>query len=242
MSLLDLLGAAPDNEETQPDWRQSVADCLEGEHDACLWVDATASALPKNFVGPATKMSAGAYAATAAKLGTTEPVVRAVTAVEALGSGFLPSGRPKILFEAHKFSAFTGGKYDSSHPNISSRKWNKALYGAGGEHQYARLAEALKLNEEAALKSASWGAFQILGSNFKSAGFPSVHAFVYAACQSEDEQLMGFASFVLSNSAMHTALIKRDWGTFARLYNGSGYAANAYDKKLASAYSKAGGR
>ncbi|MCZ7890420.1 N-acetylmuramidase family protein [Agrobacterium salinitolerans] len=168
--------------------------------------------------------------------------IKAVCAVEALGSGFLNSGRLKILYEAHKFSAATGRKYDKTHPNVSSKSWNKALYGAGGEHQYTRLKQAMALNETAALASASWGMFQILGSNYAAAGFPSVHAFVYDQLQGEDNQLLAFCSFVKANSTMHKALVKRDWATFARLYNGPGYKANAYDTKLAAAFKKYGGK
>ncbi len=242
MSLLDLFRKDEGHIDEQPDWRQSVHDCLGGEEAACEWVEATASALPKNFVGPHTKMSVGAYSKAAQVLSVTEAHVRAVASVEALGSGYLSSGRPKILFEAHKFSAATGHRYDVSHPNISSRKWNKALYGAGSEHQYARLAAALTLNETAALASASWGAFQILGSNYVAAGYPSVQAFVYSTCQSEDEQLFGFCGFVKANPAMHKALKAKDWAGFASRYNGPGYKANAYDTKLASAFKKYGGR
>jgi len=32
------------------------------------------------------------------------------------------------------------------------------------------------------------------------------------------------------------ALKSKDWAVFARRYNGPGYQANAYDKKLARAY------
>ncbi len=49
-----------------------------------------------------------------------EACIEAVIAVESSGSGFLPSGRPKILFEAHRFSDLTDGDYDDSYPNISS--------------------------------------------------------------------------------------------------------------------------
>jgi hypothetical protein len=35
---------------------------------------------------------------------------------------------------------------------------------------------------------------------------------------------------------MHQALKSHDWSTFARLYNGAGYAANHYDVKIAQAY------
>ncbi|TAW65449.1 N-acetylmuramidase family protein [Rhizobium ruizarguesonis] len=241
MTLFGLFGKDESTVE-QPDWRQSVEGCLGGAEAACTWVETTADALPKNFIGLHAKMSTGAFAKAAALLGVTEAHVRAVTSVEALGSGYLTSGRPKILFEAHKFSDATGHKYDSVQPNISSKNWNRSLYGAGGENQYARLALAMKLNETAALASASWGAFQILGRNFAAAGYPSVQAFVYSTCQSEDEQLTGFCNFVKNDPRLHKALKTKDWTKFALIYNGSGYKQNAYDTKMAAAFKKFGGK
>lgn len=182
------------------------------------------------------------YLRAAVALGVPEAAFRAVAAVEAVGSGFLKSGRPKILFEAHIFSRLTGHKYDASHPGISSAKWNRALYGAAGDHQYERLAEAMKLNEDAALQACSWGAFQIMGNNFKRAGFPSVQTYAYDALQGEYEQLMHFVAFLQSDSALLKTLRTRKWSEFARLYNGPSYAANRYDVKLANQYIKAGGR
>ncbi|MBY5684814.1 N-acetylmuramidase family protein [Rhizobium leguminosarum] len=240
MGLFDLFSDL--ESEDQPDWRQSVDECLGGDEVACEWVHVTAQALPANLIGTGKRLSPEGYETAATRLGVPVASIKAVCAVEALGSGFLKSGRLKILYEAHKFSAATGRKYDQSNPNISAKSWNKALYGAGGEHQYVRMEQARKLNETAALASVSWGMFQILGSNYAAAGFPSVHAFVFDQLQGEDNQLMAFCSFVKSSPAMHKALIRKDWATFARLYNGPGYKANAYDTKLAAAFKKYGGK
>ncbi|MBV8493001.1 MAG: DUF3380 domain-containing protein, partial [Alphaproteobacteria bacterium] len=91
---------------------------------------------------------------------------RAVCDVESAGSGFLPDTRPKLLFEAHVFGKLTRHCWDDAHPNISAPSWDRALYGPPGAHQYDRLEEALALDATAALEAASWGLFQILGSNF----------------------------------------------------------------------------
>jgi len=53
--------------------------------------------------------------------------VKAVAAVESRGNGFLPTGQPKILFEAKVFSGQTGGKYDHLFPDISSSKFDRSL-------------------------------------------------------------------------------------------------------------------
>src|SRR6516164_4067440 len=44
----------------------------------------------------------------------------AVIQVESSGAGYLDDRRPKILFERHKFSHATGGRFDDSHPGISN--------------------------------------------------------------------------------------------------------------------------
>ena len=72
-------------------------------------------------------------------LGVPVAAIKAVAEVEAPGSGFLASGEPRILFERHKFSRHTGGKYDASHPGISNPK--RGGYGKESA-QHARLQEA----------------------------------------------------------------------------------------------------
>jgi LysM repeat protein len=170
-------------------------------------------------------------------LGVDVASIKAVAEVEAKKSGFLDDGRPKILFEAHQFAARTGDRYDSSHPNISSARWNRDLY-VGGAGEYKRLEEAMGLNRDAALKSASWGRFQIMGFNHKAAGYNNVEDFVNAMKQNEGKQLDAFVNFIKSDATMHKALQKHDWAGFAYSYNGSGYAANNYDTRMAEAYAR----
>lgn len=178
------------------------------------------------------------FAEAARALGCDVPAIKAVAEVEAAGSGFFtPDGRPKILFEAHLFSRMTKRKYDASHPKISCEKWNRALY-TRGPSEYDRLTQAVALDRAAALKSASWGKFQILGMHYGTCGYPDVDAFVRAQCESERAQLDAFVRFVRANAAMHAALRERRWADFAYRYNGAQYAKNKYDTKLAAAYAK----
>src|SRR5690348_4562046 len=109
------------------------------------------------------------YQNAANELGCEVSAVKAVAEVESAGAGFLPDGRPKVLYEAHLFSKFTGHKYDASHPNISSLKWNKKLYKSGAA-EWDRFAEASALDSEAAMKSISLGKFQIVGMNYAACG------------------------------------------------------------------------
>ncbi|OOV89142.1 hypothetical protein MF4836_34345 [Pseudomonas sp. MF4836] len=49
------------------------------------------------------------------------------------------------------------------------------VYGPYGRPQYERLITAYRLDEEAALQACSWGKFQIMGFNYRAAGFDSVY-------------------------------------------------------------------
>jgi len=164
------------------------------------------------------------------------PVIMAVADVESAGDGFLKDGRPKILFEAQWFSKFTNGKFNISHPHISSPKWDRSLY-KGGAREYTRLEEAKKLDLIAALMSTSWGMFQIMGFNFELCGFDNVIDFVESNYNSTKGQLMSFVSY-LKKRNIHTFLLARDWANFAKFYNGPGYKVNKYDEKLKKAYFK----
>lgn len=172
----------------------------------------------------------------AKEIGCEVAAIKAVSEVEAPRGGFLPSGKPTILFEAHIFSARTGHKYDASHPNISSKKWNKSLY-KGGEKEYNRLEQAKALNEIAALESTSWGKFQIMGFNYSICGWPDVKSFVNDMYISEGKHLTAFVRFIKYNK-LDQYLISKKWAMFALGYNGKEYKQNKYDEKIAAAYKK----
>lgn len=175
----------------------------------------------------------------AASLNCNLPALLAVLTVEAPRGGFQADGQVSILFERHKFSKLTAGKYDKSHPDISNPK--RGGYGPYSA-QHGKLQRAVALDRDAALKSASWGKPQILGSNWAEAGAKSLQDFINRMSRSEDDQLELFVNFIKASPARLRALQQRDWATFARLYNGSAYRENQYDVKLAEAYRAHGGK
>jgi hypothetical protein len=195
---------------------------------------------PLEFAGAGTRLSPGDIDAEAKELGCSPAVIRAICDVEAAGAGYLPDGRPKILFEAHVFGRLSAHQWDSAYPNISAPAWDRSLYGAAGAHQYDRLAEAIKLNRAAALESASWGMFQIMGSNSAACAYKDVEAFVDAMVNGgERAHLDAFAQFVEHNHLDDELRTNPpQFAAFARGYNGPGYAQNAYDTKLAAAWRK----
>lgn len=162
--------------------------------------------------------------------------VAAVAEVESgpLG-GFAADGRPIILFERHLFSRKTNSQYDATHPTISNR--TPGGYPRTQAERWAQLTQAFELNPEAALQSASYGRFQVLGQNFTNLGMPNAHDYVAKLARSEKDQLEAFEGFVRANNLVDE-LQRKDWAAFARAYNGPGYAANQYDTKMAQAYAR----
>ncbi len=172
----------------------------------------------------------------AARLGCEWEAVAAVAEVESgpLG-GFGSDGRPVILFERHLFSRKTNSAYDASHPNISNR--SPGGYPRTQAERWAQLEQAYALDPEAALQSASYGRFQVLGQNFSNLGMANAHQYVSKVARSEKDQLEAFEGFVRANGLVDE-LQRKDWAGFASRYNGPGYAANHYDTKMADAYAR----
>lgn len=158
----------------------------------------------------------------------------AVGTVETRGFGFLPDRRPLILFERHIFSRETNHQFDNTDSNISNPQ--PGGYGPSGAPQYDRLARAIDLERNAALRSASWGLGQVMGFNAQAAGFANAEELVAAMVESENAQLLAMANFINQQPKAVTALRNHDWATFARIYNGPNFAINKYDVKLAGAF------
>ncbi|WP_071335486.1 N-acetylmuramidase domain-containing protein [Burkholderia contaminans] len=172
--------------------------------------------------------------------------VRAVNEVESHGAGFLPDGRPVILYERHimyRQLAAAGLDADALAAKYPALVNPKRGGYAGDAAEYVRLASASQISAACALEATSWGAFQIMGFHWKALGYPDVFAFVDAMKVSEAEQLEAFVRFILADKTLLAALRGRKWTKFAELYNGRAYAENLYDVKLERAfdrYSRAG--
>lgn len=175
-----------------------------------------------------------AFQEAADELGVETAKIKAVSAVESRHSGFLDSGEPKILFEATWFHRFTDGAYDDTHPNISSPTWDKSLY-EGGQEEHERLQKAVELDREAALKSASYGKFQILGVNWQKCSYESLQQFINAMYESEEAHLEAFVGFI-KNEGLVEPLKEGDFESFARSYNGPGFRRNSYAKRMKEKY------
>lgn len=193
-----------------------------------------------SFEGNPAPLTDADVAEAAAMVGLTPAHIAAVKAVESRGRGF-EGDRPIILFEPHVFSRETGGRFDRTHGGVSYPKWGMKPYRNEQADRYDQLTYAMRLDRTAALRSASWGLFQIMGFNHEAAGFSDVELFVKAHVASEREQLLAFCRFIRTNGYVE-ALRREDWATFARRYNGPGYKKHAYHTKLAAAFTAAQNR
>lgn len=188
-----------------------------------------------NFNGAAKRLDDLDLPRLGATIGVGEDEIHAFMEVEAAGSGFDSQGRPKMLFEPHVF-----------HRNLNGEKRQRAIKAGLAypswkqsypKDSYPRLLAAIEIDETAALKSASWGLGQILGENYRSAGYKSPQDMVRAFVEDEEAQLEGMISFLKTNG-LDKHLRAHDWVALARGYNGPAYAKNGYHTKLKAAFAK----
>lgn len=190
--------------------------------------------------------SAGDYTCASWLLLCEPAALRAVGEVEAGPEGaFLATGEPVILFERHLFNRLTKGRFRGAKvPNApTGATWSVISWPERGGYgptsvQHRRLAAAVLLDRQAALSSASWGLFQILGSNYRAAGYSTVQRFVTAAYRSAADHLRALTMFIRADERLVDAVRGHDWETFARIYNGPAFRENQYDVRLAAAYRK----
>lgn len=183
-------------------------------------------------------------------IGCETNAIKAVYQVEAAGKGYLPDGRVKILFEGHRFwkqlvkagiDPVTFISANKQYSNVLYQKWDKKQY-KGGTKEWDRMSEAievctqLNLSPELALDSASYGSFQIMGSNAELCGYNSAQDMLTKYNEGgESEQLQSFCRFVKATH-LDDELRDKKWVKFAEGYNGTSQALNNYSGKLEAAY------
>lgn len=181
------------------------------------------------------------------RLGVPLASVMAVNQVESRGEGFAANGRPVILFErhvmrrqllAHGMDEFSVGALSAARPGLVNIQPGGYI---GGTAEHQRLAQAQQIHVAAALESASWGLFQIMGYHWQRLGYQDAKHFADTMALSEAAQLDAFVTFIETDPALHKALKGKKWAEFAKRYNGPAYAKNLYDVKLARAYAQFAG-
>lgn len=182
------------------------------------------------------------YIKVAVELNVEVAALKAIKEVESGGKALI-NGIPVMLFEGHVFwrqlqaRKIDPQKYVKGNEDILYPKWTKVHYTGKNSGEYARLQKAMKINADAALESASYGMFQIMGNNYQMCGYKNVKEFYMDMCKSEEKQFYAFVKFIKAKGII-PYLQQKNWAQVAYRYNGSGYKANKYDQKLAAAYNK----
>lgn len=176
-------------------------------------------------------------------LGVETAVIQAFAKTESREFGFLNSGFPVILFERHKFydglvkkiGSAKADKYSAIYPDICNSNPGGYL---GGQEEVTRLTKASAIDHDLANASASWGLFQILGSNYATSGYKCVQDFVDGMKESEDNHLKAFVGFIKGWPSLYTATKAKNWSDMARHYNGPSYQDHTppYDVQLKDNY------
>ena len=164
------------------------------------------------------KLSDLDYLIAAMQLGCKARAIKAVAMIESNGEGFTSTGIVKTRLES-QFLA----KYQAA-----SGKAPKS---------FLTFASAYAYDPSSAILSTSFGEFQVMGFNYKAAGYTTPQAYYNAVKNSAVSQLNSFVGFVKVNK-LAQYLKDQNWAGFAYRYNGPGYKANSYDTKLAYWYNK----
>lgn len=94
------------------------------------------------------------------------------------------------------------------------------VYARSTFDNYKRLCKAYQLDKATALQSCSWGKFQILGVNFKSAGYSDVFQFVKAMSTGDPAHIKAFLKFAKSNQTLLSGLQEENFEKIAEGHNG----------------------
>lgn len=193
--------------------------------------------------------------AAAKELGCEAGLIYAIAKQESSSSSFVKLGDrvvPKILYERHQFRNRTRpnkkspSPYEEKYPDICGPAYFRArknkkgewiqhvtgavvtegdVYGPGGICQYKRLVKAYQLNSSVALQACSWGKFQIMGFNYKAAGFSDVVSFTKAMSRSDAEHIKAFLKFAKSNLTLLNGLRNKRFEKIAEGHNGENWRA-----------------
>lgn len=144
---------------------------------------------------------------------------------------------PLILFEYHVFfrKCREDRREQAVRAGLAAPKWGTLRYPASQQARYNLLEEAAEIDRQAAYAACSWGIGQVLGENAEWLGYDSPEALAQEAMSGVAGQVRLMLRYV-ERAGLLEAMNSRDWVTFARVYNGPGYARNGYHTKLEAAY------
>jgi len=188
-----------------------------------------------NFKGSGKKLGDIDLPRLGADIGVGEDEIHAILDVETRGGGWDSQGRLKMLFEPHVFYRELGPGKDRDRAVKEGLAYRRARTKPYPKDSYPRIEAAMKINANAALRSASWGLGQIMGFNCMMVGYRTAKAMVEGFLKGEAEQLEAVVEFLVS-AGIDDNLRAHDWRGVAAGYNGSNYAKWGYHTKLEKAF------
>ena len=141
-------------------------------------------------------------------------LLKAFLKVESAGKHFSDNGRVVIRFEPHIFK-----KYAGKYKGLKAEDINHSSQA----EEYKTFFKAAELDREAAFKSISMGAAQIMGFHFKRLGFDSPMAMYNAFRKSAIQGIIAFGEFIQTDKKLLKACQEKDYHIMARQYNGKKY-------------------
>ena len=178
---------------------------------------------------PPRRLTRADYQRVAAQIGLWPATLKAFADVESNGGGFNTDGTLKMLFEGQWFwwhlqqAGIPPRPLQSRYPTIVYPGWRKDVY-LGGIREYQRLRVAIGIHTESALKSASWGVFQLMGFHHQLVGFKTCEDMLVEFQEGEGSHLETIGKFMVSKGIVR-ALQAGNWNQAVRLYNGEGQVA-----------------
>lgn len=167
------------------------------------------------------------YRFAADKLEVKPSVIQAIAHIESLQRPFSAPHRPIIRIEPHwwrklAYSPRARKEIDELkplNPDDQAIRWEhfEWIYG---------------VDPDAAVKSTSFGAFQIMGFNHELCGFKDPLGFLAAMKHGAGAQTLAFVRFVLASPQLHQAMRTMTFPQIASHYNGPQYEKNQYHIKL----------
>lgn len=176
------------------------------------------------------------YQAAATRLVVPVANIKAIADVESAGETFWTiDGQqlPAVRLEAHWFGKFTGYRFNTSRPDLSSSEWNPALAATTRAGAWQQVRAAMALDKAAAEQATSWGAFQVMGFNWRGLHYGSIDEFV-TAMHTAAGQLEAFVRFIENDHALRASLAIGAWRDVENWYNGGGFNG-VYAAKLEAA-------
>lgn len=224
-------------------FQASVSLTADGIVGPATWAKLNATPVAEPTSGKTRVLGVADYRAAGLELQSPPSMIHALSLKETKGKPFLPDGRPVILFERRWFwklmkdralaDRLAKTERDICSPDLKSSKNTdpKDRY-QGGVKEWEFLERAMKYDREAAIQSASYGQFQVMGFNAVKIGYASTEEFFKLMHQDVYQHLEAMVRFIKATPMALRGMRAKNFQQVAEAYNGSGYRANSYDTIL----------